>query len=212
MFDRMITTRNAILLPIAGTIIFLLFYIIATFYYPGGSQADSNSVGFDWLHNYWCNLLNVDSINGKYNPARPVAITAMMFLCVSLAIFWLIAPIQLMLSKVLTRTIQISGTLAMSIGFLLFTPIDHDTITNLSSLLGLISTVGTMIGLYQKKLITLFGFSVLNMLLVILNNILYYNSEMIYYLPVVQKITFASFLLWVCLVCVKVNGLTSSPR
>jgi hypothetical protein len=48
----------------------------------------------------------------------------------------------------------------------------------------------------------LFGFGLFNLGLVVLNNCIYYGSSL-YYLPLVQKITFVSFLLWVCFVSVK---------
>ncbi|MEI9920861.1 MAG: hypothetical protein WDO14_19015 [Bacteroidota bacterium] len=81
---------------------------------------------------------------------------------------------------------------------MLFTDIDHDMITNLASLFGLIATIGIMVGLYQTKARMLFAFGVLNMILVCLNNYLYYNQDLIVYLPLVQKVTFVSFLGWIC--------------
>jgi hypothetical protein len=68
-----------VLSPLFGTLIYLLLYIVATFFYPGGSQVDKNSFGFSWAQNYWCNLLNENAINGQHNSARPIAIAAMFF-------------------------------------------------------------------------------------------------------------------------------------
>lgn len=34
-----------------GIIISLLLLLVATLYYPGGSQYDKNSVGYDWKNN-----------------------------------------------------------------------------------------------------------------------------------------------------------------
>jgi len=53
-----------------------------------GSQADSNSIGYDWIHNYWCDLLSEKATNGQPNPARPFSITRMAVLCLSLAVFF----------------------------------------------------------------------------------------------------------------------------
>ncbi|MGB5430515.1 MAG: hypothetical protein WBM94_12640, partial [Eudoraea sp.] len=63
----------ATLLPTVGILIFIGLYIYAASLYPGGSQLDSNSLGFDWMNNYWCNLMNENGMNGLENPARPFA-------------------------------------------------------------------------------------------------------------------------------------------
>jgi hypothetical protein len=61
----------------------------ASMLYPGGSQADLQSVGYDWIHNYWCNLMNDQAMNGQSNPAKPFAVVAMVILCLSLLVFFI---------------------------------------------------------------------------------------------------------------------------
>jgi hypothetical protein len=192
-----------ILLPIFGTALFVILYIAATVLYPGGSQVDKNSVGFSWLNNYWCNLLNEYAVNGQYNPAKPVAITAMFVLCLTLIFFWILFTIHINLSKRLKNTIQISGTIAMLIAFSLFTNINHDLIINLAVVFGAIATIGTFIGLYKTKWYKLFTFGLLNILIVGLNNYVYYTKGLIIYLPVIQKISFAIFLIWICSITIQ---------
>ena len=192
-----------VLIPIFGTVIFLVLYIIATLLYPGGSQVDKNSIGFSWINNYWCNLLNENAVNGQFNSAKPVALTGMFILCLTLTFFWFIFPKQINVGKSLKLIIQISGALAMIVAFFLFTSINHNIITNLASSFGAIATVGTFIGLYKNNWRRLFLFGLFNILLVVLNNYVYYNKDLIIYLPVVQKITFATFLLWIC--CIDVT-------
>ena len=189
--------KSVILLPIIGALVFVSLYIIATFNYPGGSQHDPNANGFSWLHNYWCNLLNEQAINGLDNPARPIALAAMLVLCISLAIFWFLFPIITRLNKTLRLLMQISGGLSMITGFFLFTN-QHDILVNAASFFGLIAMTITFIGLYRLKWYPLFRFGMVNLILVVLNNILYYGEGLKTYLPVVQKITFLSFLFWVC--------------
>lgn len=195
--------RILVLTPIFGTIIFVLHYLVAITLYPGGSQVDKNSVGFSWTNNYWCNLLNDNAINGQPNPAKPVAMTGMFVLCLTLAFFWFLFPRHINLDRKLKLAIQVSGTLAMTIAFFLFTKINHDLVTNLASVFGLVATVGTVIGLYKTKWFGLFAFGLLNILLVGLNNYVYYTKGLIVYLPVIQKVSFATFLIWVC--CIDIN-------
>ena len=194
---------NFILTPIFGTIIFIVLYFIATLYYPGGSQVDKNSIGFSWINNYWCNLLNENAMNGQHNSAKPIAIIAMFTLCLSLSFFWILFPQQIKTGKIAKRLIQISGTLSMLVAFFLFTNINHDLITDVASLLGLIATIGIFIGLYKTKWFGLFAFGLLNILLVALNNYVYFTNGLIGYLPVIQKISFVTFLFWIC--CIDIN-------
>ncbi len=197
------TKSILVLMPILGVLLFVVLYIVATFLYPGGSQVDQISIGFSWANNYWCNLLNERAINGQLNPAQPVALTAMFILCLTLTCFWILFPKQMNLDRKLRLTIQVSGTLAMTVAFFLFTHINHDLITNLASSFGAIATIGTFVGLYKKKWTGLFRFGLCNILLVVLNNLCYYNKAWIVYLPVIQKISFATFLIWIC--CINIH-------
>ena len=188
-------------MPLFGTLLFMCLYFVATLFYPGGSQVDKNSKGFSWANNYWCNLLNENAMNEQHNSARPLAMTAMLVLCLTLAIFWQIFPRQIDLKKSSRLIIQISGALAMITGMFLFTDL-HDTIVNVASLCGLVATIGTLIGLHKLKWTMLFLLGIFNLILVALNNILYYGDGLKLYLPVVQKITFLFFLLWICLITI----------
>lgn len=187
--------------PLFGTLLFVGLYFVATLFYPGGSQVDIHSKGFSWINNYWCNLLNKNAINGQFNAARPIALAAMFVLCFTLANFWYIFPLQAELKKSIRLTIQISGALAMTTGMFLFTD-QHDIIVNIASFCGLVAMVGTFIGLHKLKWTKLFWLGILNLALIALNNILYYGDGLKLYLPVVQKITFLIFLLWICLITI----------
>ncbi len=188
-----------ILTPLFGTLVFVCLYIIATFYYPGGSQTDKNAKGFSWTQNYWCNLFNENALNGQYNPARPIAITAMFVLCLTFAIFCFIFPRQTGLPEKSRIAIQISGILSMTTGMFLFTNL-HDIIINVASLFGLVALGGIFTALRKLKWRKLFWLGIFNLALVALNNILYYGAGLKLYLPVVQKITFLFFLLWIGLI------------
>lgn len=190
-------------IPSLGIPLFILLYVWASFYYPGGSQADGQSAGFSWVNNYWCNLLNSTAINGEANPAQPIAMTAMLVLCVSLGVFWYLFSTISLSGALSVRITQFVGVAAMGTALLLNSSLDHDLITNLASMLGLVAVVGTLIGLRRLQWNVLFWFGMMNLLLVLLNNFLYYNAELIRYLPLVQKISFAAFLVWFFLISMK---------
>ena len=189
--------RYLSLMPVAGSLIFVFLYFIATLFYPGGSQANIHSVGFSWRNNYWCNLLNNNSINGQHNTAKPIAMMAMIVLCLSLSYFWISFPVILNLHKRLKRVIQFSGVLAMLAAFLLFTNFNHDIVTNIASAFGMIAIVATFAGLFKAKWFGLFTLGLFNIVLIAVNNYLYYTKGLLVYLPVIQKISFAFFLIWI---------------
>jgi hypothetical protein len=186
-----------LLTPLFGALAFLCLYAVATFFYAGGSQADKNSKGFSWVNNYWCNLLNEDAVNGQHNPARPIALTAMFVLCLSLSFFWYHLPRSYNFGKFTRLVIQLSGIPAMTIAMFLFTGL-HDSIINIAGALGIVALIGTFTGLYKAKRYILFLFGMFNLVLITLNNYVYYTKGLIIYLPVIQKISFLSFLIWVC--------------
>ncbi|MEO6301823.1 MAG: hypothetical protein ABIP51_01505, partial [Bacteroidia bacterium] len=137
--------------------------------------------------------------NGEPNPARPIAITAMAILGFSLAFFWCIFPRLAGLSKTTGPVIQLSGCIAMVLLIFLSTAY-HDIILNTATLAGMVAIAGTFIGLRKLKWKKLFWFGVGNVLLIAVNNIFYYDEKLILYLPIIQKITFLSFLIWFCLI------------
>ena len=197
--------RNRILLlPILGVLLFSAMYITAAVLYPGGSQADPHSVGFSWKDNYWCNLFNATAINGYPNPARPVAVIAMIVLAASLQFFWMLVALRASTSRSLSRTIIASAIACNVFIFSLATAHLHDLMVNLASLAGLITVVCVMIVLYRLKWNGLFAAGLFNILLVGLNNFVYYSGTLIAWLPVIQKFTFLVFLCWICLINVRI--------
>lgn len=183
------------LFPIVGFIAFLCFFYLATTYYPGGSQFNHQSIGYSWEHNYWCNLLYRNALNGQYNYARKIAIVAMLCLNSSVAGFWFAFPNTAKLNVSSKQLIQASGILSMFIATFISSKF-HDTIILLASLFGTIALIGTLYVLLKLQWKILFYLGVLNISLVGLNFLFYFNDYLIYFLPVLQKITFITFLSW----------------
>ena len=188
------------MIPVIGSFLFIILYLVAALLYPGGSQADKISSGYSLVNNYWCNLLYKTGINGLPNPGQPFAAAGVVVICFALSGFWMFFPIQIGLRKYHRLLIQISGLTAMIISSFLLTEFDHDLVINISSIFGLIAMIATLVALYKIKWQKLFVFGLFNIMLVGLNNYLYHTKGMIIYLPVVQKISFLSFLVWFCLI------------
>lgn len=183
-------------IPILGTLVFALLYLYSANLYPGGSQADSDSTGFDWLHNYWCNLMNEQAMNGMVNPARPFAITAMVILCGSLAVFFYQFAEFLTKAKTWKLLIRWGGLLSMFFAALMFSPY-HDLMTIISSIFGLLVVAGIIKEIYLSSLLLYKVTGAFCLILLGLNNAIYYSTLGIAWLPLVQKVTLVIVLCWI---------------
>ncbi len=155
------------------------------------------------MHNYWCDLLETHAENGQPNTARTTAIIAMAVLCASVALFWLFVTRLFTFKPLFKRLIQFTGILSM--GVLVFLEADfHDVIINIAGASGVLALTGTLIGLYRIRLYSLFIIGVICVILLVLNNYIYYTKRWLYYLAVVQKLSFFLFLLWFSLISIRV--------
>ena len=195
--------HNILLLPAFGFCLYVLLYLVAVFQYPGGSEVDRSSVGFNWMQNYWCDLLAHNAENGLPNTARTIAITAMAVLCLSIALYSYFVPRLLDLPKWTKIVISVSGILSMGVLSFLQSG-NHDTVINASVALGLLSMLLTLWGMFHLRLWGFIFSGILCLLLALLNTYVYYSKTWIGALPVIQKISFLSFLLWFSLVSIKV--------
>lgn len=192
----MINTKDSLrLLPTFGILIFMGLYVYATTLYPGGSQADLNSVGYDWRHNYWCNLMSVNGMNGLENPARPVALIAMIILCSSMTVFFFQFANHFVMSRNWKMTIKIAGSLAMLSAIFIFTRF-HDVMTTILSVCGVIGIVGIIRALHQNHMEFFKISGIICMALVGIINLFYYNENLIQFLPLIQITAFVLILSW----------------
>ena len=72
--------------------LFFVLLVAAALVYAGGSWADAAATRFDWLRNYWCDLLRPTTPGGRPNGTSVVlARCAFVALAGSLAAFWIAA-------------------------------------------------------------------------------------------------------------------------
>jgi len=183
-------------IPLAGIAIFIALYLYAVTLYPGGSQADLGTVGFDWLNNYWCDLLNKETDNGVENPARPIAIAATIILSTSLMAFFLLFAKNFIVEGWWQRTFMTSGVLAMGFISLIFTNF-HNTAIVIASFFGLFVAVGLVKAIYNSNQVLYKFLGVLCVILIAVNNYIYYSKHLIVALPLLQKVMIGSILLLV---------------
>ena len=178
-----------------GILLFILIYIIASRYYPGGSDYDRFAKGFDWLHNYWCELLAANAKSGEPNAASPIAIGAFIVLDLVLLLCWLQASFLYRRDQFAGRSIIICGIMScISLAFM--SSPSHDLVINIAGGFGLVALVLTMAGLLKRKYYFSFILGLICVFLFFLNTYIYYTRTWFDSLAVVQKISFAAFLWW----------------
>lgn len=192
-------------LPTIGILLFIGIYIYASQLYPGGSQADFNSIGFDWSNNYWCNLMRDDGLNGIKNKAQPVAITGIVILCSSMIIFFFQFANYFENNRIWKMTIKISGTLAMLSSPFIFSEY-HDIMTTVLSITGTVVIIGMIRALHNRQLTFLKVMGIICIVIIGLNNFFYYNEDLIQYGPIIQKVAFILILSWTVRLNYKMKG------
>lgn len=183
-------------IPVSGILLFFFFYLIATQFYPGGSNFDPTEDGFNWQTNYWCELLYEYSKNGHINAARPFALTAMASLTISVGYFWYAYPPLLRASERLTNIVRWSGVSSMFLSSFIFTNF-HDSLIYLSVISGSIAYSGLIYSLFASGHRQFGLYGSICLLMVILNNLIYVTQFRIESLPILQKITFLITLSWI---------------
>lgn len=191
----MLTRPQIVLLPAISILLYPLVYVYAAILYPGGSNFNQNSIGYQFQLNYWCELLAPVAKNGSPNPAQYIAMGGMIMLSLGLALLWWWLPAMLSLNNTGKRLVQISGIASMILVNFIFTQW-HDAIINISGALGLIALSGLMLSLYRNKNSSMLIGSVICLLSFAANNYIYHTNNYIEALPAVQKISFALVLGW----------------
>jgi len=186
--------RKKHLLP-AGITISLLLLFIATLYYPGGSQHDKNSIGYDWGNNYLCNLFSTKAVNGADNASKPWAVAGMLPLCISFALFFFEFSKRIP-AKGPARIIRYCGAGAMVFAFFVVTSF-HDTAVTLAGTLALISMFYITVFIFRAKLHFFSIFSVVCLLVFYSCNYVYYTRSYLEFLPILQKVLLSLTIAWV---------------
>ena len=177
-----------------GILISISLLIIATLVYPGGSPFDKNTAGFHWTKNYISNLFDATAVNGSENPSSTWAGAAMIFLSISIALFFINFSKKIP-DKRAAAIVKYLGACCMLFILLTVTAL-HGLMVIVASTLFLVNLFYITVFVFRSKLHALKFFCVLCMLIFYCTLYLYGtpNRE---WLPVMQKITFTSSLLLV---------------
>ena len=183
--------KLSVLICISFSVIFL---VIATLLYPGGSILDKNSIGFDWSRNFFSNLFLTKALNGADNTARVWALIGMVFNSIGYGLFFINTSKKIP-QKHTELVLKLIGFINMLFTFLIATPL-HDMMVTVSSTLTMIGLFYITVFILKTKLLLL-KFFCIGCLLIFYYTLYLYGAGDWRLLAVMQKVTFVCFLLLV---------------
>ena len=184
-----------LLLPLFGMVLFVFLYIIAALKYPGGSWEMPQQNGFSFWNNYLCDLLDRDAINGELNNARYFARTSLGALCLSLILLWNYLP-SLFKGKSFNKNMMWLSGIAALIATSFLSSGTHDRTVYIAGFFAVIAFLTCFVELLRAKHIKLLVFGIGCLIIFLVNYYIYETGLYIRLLPIIQKITFISFIIW----------------
>ena len=183
------------LLPLVSLGLFVLFYVLAAWHYPGGSWVEPGREGFSFRYNYLCDLLDTRAVGGALNTGRFWARASLAVLCAGLGYLWLYLP-ALAGGPSWNRSLMRFAALAALLSTLFLTAGTHDITVRVAGGFGGVALLSAITGFWQggRRAAALFGAWCLAVFL--LNYALYETGSCLRALPLIQKITFLSFIAW----------------
>lgn len=193
-----------LLVPFIGMALFCIFYVIAAIYYPGGSYVNPDQIGFSFLDNYLCDLLDSNAINGNENIARIPSRIAFGILCLTLIFIWYQIPRLFKTKNFNHDLIRVCGIIAMLAAFFLASG-THDTIVYTAGIVGSVAFLATFIELFKEGYYKLFILGICCLVLILVNFVVYETGNNRNILPIIQKITFIICISWFLLLMVSIH-------
>jgi hypothetical protein len=182
-------------IPVYGFLLFAILFVYATIVYPGGSRLYPLHHGYIWTENYICDLSRTIALNGEKNDAARIDLFSMACLCFSIVIVVVNFSIIAQLTHYSQLILQICGTISMVTGMLLFSKLHYVVIlpTLIFSLATLTQILIALRKRHKKDDLILGMFCVF---LLIFNYAIFLSSLWIGILPILQKFTLLTFIIW----------------
>ncbi|PKL50926.1 MAG: hypothetical protein CVV42_01100 [Candidatus Riflebacteria bacterium HGW-Riflebacteria-2] len=192
------------LFPALGIAVYFVLFYVAAALYPGGSQADLKSTGYSWIHNYWCELMNPEAMNGQPNPGVGYAIIAMIFAGSAIGVFFYRLPLYCRTTVLRARVIKISAALTGLSGVLLFGDF-HNPALLCFSIATLVTLLVALAILLENGRTGFMAAGLLSLILTQINNVMYYLRLGVEHIPWFQKVAITAVLIWVASMNVRLS-------
>jgi len=193
--------------PIFGIGLYIIVYTIAVSAYPGGSTNYPNSNGYSFFHNLLCDAMEPITPNGSINGARFMAVISHIILSFTMISFFYILPKIFSVKNRNTKLIAYFGIPTMTLFIFMYTEY-HDLIVTITGVLGTIAMIPLFIELQHFKNKGLKQIVYLCYAMSIIVFFIFETKIGIYYLPILQKITFgvdACWVIWTCIFVINKN-------
>ena len=195
--------------PIFGLGLYIIVFMVAAAAYPGGSISHPYANGYSFTHNFLCDAMNPITQSGTINNARFLAVISHLILSFTMISFFYILPKIFTVKNRNTQLITYFGMAAMMVFIFMFTAY-HDIIVTITGILGTIALIPFFIELQHFKNKGLKRLAYLCYALSIIVFISFHTKIGFYYLPLLQKITFAVdawWVTWTCIIVINKNKL-----
>lgn len=180
--------------PAIGAALALGLFLAAAAVYPGGTAQSTTTVGFRWGENFVCALFGATALNGEHNPARPLAIPALLLMCLSLGtVFWRIS--RRANTRLHRSAIEIGGPGAMAYGVFVVTPI-HNLVVNIGTVFLSVALAATTHMLFVQRQRLLAAWGGLCIAQLVLSATLYHLDRLDGLLPLQQKLDWLTLVGW----------------
>lgn len=173
----------------------------AIYRYPGGTSLDPAAVGFSWLGNYWCDLLDPLAQNGAENPGRLWAVGGTVALLLGNVAFWLALPRRVAMRPGVATLVRLLGVGSTLATLWSFSP-SHDAAILVGAPAGFITMLATAGALAQRGRHVLATGASLVLAAAMLDFVLWQQRLLPWVTPVVQKLGIGLFIAWAAAVLV----------
>ncbi|MFM8912455.1 MAG: hypothetical protein ACKOE6_05965 [Flammeovirgaceae bacterium] len=182
--------------PIAGLFLYVAIFSVASTYYPGGSFNRPEASGYSFFNNFLCDVMDPITKGGAYNPARSLAIISHLVLSATMMLFFYLLPEIFTARGRNFYLIRYVGALTMFVFSFMYTR-HHDLIVTATGVLGTLALIPFFVELsqYPDKFLKLLAYMCFLLSLVVF--FIFETKLGYYYLPFLQKITFAVDGVWV---------------
>ena len=179
-----------------GLVLFLIIFIYASTFYDGGSKVYPNKKSWDWIYNYWCDLIWPTTILEEPNRTSKWGIAANSILCLSMVLFFIGFSMVYSPQNNWLYIISISGTIAMICSAFIFSEF-HDKLIGIIVLSAIPSVIGIVYGLIHFNQMTSLYWGGISLFSIAVNVYIFYTKKGEKWLPLIQKIAFVIVLSWV---------------
>jgi len=181
--------------PFFGIGVYFILFTYSASQYPGGSRIYPECIRFDWIHNYWCDLMAKQSYNGLHNQARPSAVAAWIIVCLSILCIFIKAVRQFYPTGKWHTVFKTTSFLSVIIGILSFTEY-HDLVVAVCFPFGAITAIALTAGLLKSNMTALKYSIWFPLVLLSASFYSYFTNTGLQYLGVLQKVTLLITMLW----------------